>query len=153
MIEEARWHIEANHLARVQVVHGLVGYPPDVREAPLYISGSNVSASAQPNFNPLIPTKGEITSTVMPCIDVLDEWRKHAGDRRVDLLKIDIEGFEMTALGNLAGLLAITDSVVIEWHNWITSRARIEEAFERHGFHLEALINDDKDAGIGLFVR
>jgi FkbM family methyltransferase len=153
VVEEARWHVHTNGLSGIRVVHGLVGHPPDVREAPLYMSGSNVSASAQPNFNPLVPTKGEITSSIMPCVDVLAEWRAMAGDRRVDLLKIDIEGFELTALENLAGLLAITDAVVIEWHNWITSRAKVEEVFGRHGFVLDVLVSEDEDAGIGVFRR
>jgi FkbM family methyltransferase len=153
VVDEARWHVHANGFSGVRVVHGLVGHPPDVREAPLYMSGSNVSASAQPNFNPLVPTKGEVTSAIMPCVDVHAEWRAMAGDRRVDLLKIDIEGFELTALENLAGLLAITDAVVIEWHNWITSRAKVEEAFARHGFALDVLVSEDEDAGIGVFRR
>lgn len=153
VVEEARWHVHVNGFSRVRVVHGLVGHPTGVREAPLYMSGSNVSASAQPNFNPLVPLKGAVTSSMMPCVDVHAEWRAMAGDRRVDLLKIDIEGFELTALENLAGLLAVTDAVVIEWHNWITSRAKVEEAFARHGFVLDVLVSEDEDAGIGVFRR
>lgn len=153
VIDEARWHLGENGLRQVRVLHGIVGHPTSVKEAELYVAGSNVSASAQPSFNPHYALKADVETRRVPTVDVLAEWRKHAGDRRVDLLKMDIEGFEEVAIDNLGELLAITDAVVIEWHNWMTSRARISERLSAHGFRLSKLVSEDEDAGIGVFRR
>jgi FkbM family methyltransferase len=153
ILTEVRWHVETNQLCNVHVIEGLVGYPPDVKRAPFYIAGSNVSGSAQPNFNPRLPLKGNVQKVDVACIDLFEEWKRVAGDQRVNVLKMDIEGFELPALRNLGSLLEVTDRVVLEWHKWITSKDEIAAELSARGFHLHAIADDSLDAGIGVFAR
>ncbi len=153
VIEEAEWHVRENGLSNVKVLHGLVGCAPEVKQADFFVAGSNVSASAQPRFNPAYPLKGDVKQTTVPTVDVLSAWRAHAGDARIDVLKLDIEGFEEVAIDNLTEVLALTERVAIEWHNWMTSRSRIESKLGALGFTLTTLVSEDADAGIGIFSR
>lgn len=153
MAKETAWHAEHNGLAGVTVRHGLVGYPADQKSATFYVNASNVASSAQPNENPNVPSKGKTQKTTVPCVDVLSEWRKVGGDARIDLLKIDVEGFEVPLIGTIGPVLDLADSIVIEWHRWVTSKEEIEKLLRPHGFHLTTVIHEDIHAGVGVFRR
>lgn len=153
MARETSWHAEHNRLTRTTVVHGLVGYPKDQKSATFYVNASNVASSAQPIENPNVPSKGKTRKTTVPTVDLLTEWRKVGGDSRISLLKIDVEGFEVQVLGTIAAVLDLTDSIVIEWHRWVTSKEEIEKILLPHGFHLAKVIHEDIHAGIGVFRR
>lgn len=153
MADESRWHMEHNALTGSLVRHGLVGYPKDVKEATFYLNASNVASSAQPKENPNVPAKGKTVKTVVPTIDLLAAWKEHAGDRRVDLLKVDVEGFEAQVLKTIGEVLDLTDNVVIEWHRWVASREEVSSILRAKGFELAQLIGEDVHAGIGVFRR
>jgi FkbM family methyltransferase len=153
MVEETRWHVETNALHRVRVAHGAAGFGPEVSEVTFFVAASNVASSAQPHQNPQVPEKGRLVETRVPTIQLASAWRAHAGDAPVDLLKIDVEGSELELIRNSAELLRITSSIVLEWHKWVVSLSEVEAALEPHGFHLGVIISEDRDAGVGLFVR
>ncbi|HEX7602644.1 MAG TPA: FkbM family methyltransferase, partial [Polyangiaceae bacterium] len=105
MAKESSWHVAHNGLTRNVVVHGLVGYPSDQRNATFFLNASNVASSAQPVENPNVPSKGKTRKVTVPTIDLLAEWRKIAGGSRIDLLKIDVEGFEVQVLRTIGLVL------------------------------------------------
>lgn len=153
MTDETRWHIDRNVLSRTTAVQGLVGYPKDTKEATFYINASNVASSAQPTENPNVPAKGKTIAVTVPTVDLLAAWKERAGDRRIDLLKVDVEGFEAQVLRNIDDVLELTDNVVIEWHRWVSTREEVASILKSHGFELRHLIGEDIHAGVGVFSR
>jgi FkbM family methyltransferase len=153
MADESRWHMERNGLTGSKVRQGLVGYPKETKEATFYLNASNVASSAQPNENPNVPAKGKTRKVVVPTLDLLAAWKEHAGDRRIDLLKVDVEGFEAQVLKTIGEVLDLTDGVVIEWHRWVASREEVAAILKARGFELTELIGEDIHAGIGVFRR
>lgn len=153
MARESRWHVDGAQLAGIRVRHGLVGHPKGVNEATFYVNASNVASSAQPTLNPNVPAKGASTAVTVPVIDIFEEWRKTEGDRRIDLMKIDVEGFECDLIKNCGDALAITDRIVIEWHKWMTTREEVAGLLAERGFELRRVISEDDDAGVAVFDR
>jgi hypothetical protein len=112
-----------------------------------------VASSAQPRQNPRVPEKGQLIERRVPAIQLAATWKAHAGEMPVDLLKIDVEGSELDLIRNNAELLAITRSIVLEWHKWVVALPDVEAALAGHGFRLGSVISEDQDAGVGFFVR
>ena len=150
MTTETRWHVDINRLA-VTVDHGAAGFPEDVKDVTFFVNPSNVASSAQPNLNPNVPSKGESRPVTVPAVHVYKRWTELAGDRRVNLLKIDVEGTECDLLRVEQRLLGITDRIVIEWHKWTTTLAQVEELLASAGFTLRTIISDDEHAGVAVF--
>jgi FkbM family methyltransferase len=150
MVAETQWHVATNRLA-VTVDHGAAGFPEDVKEVTFFVNPSNVASSAQPNLNPNVPAKGESKPVTVPAVHVYKRWRELAGDRRVNILKIDVEGTECELLRVERPLLAITDRIVIEWHKWTTTLDQVEALLAAEGFTLRTLISEDENAGVAVF--
>jgi len=153
MATESRWHVEENKLDTMKVCHGVVGYPPGVTEATFFVNPSNVASSAQPVLNPDVPAKGESIPVKVPAVDVLAEWKKLAGNKRIDLMKVDIEGFECDFIKNTTAALALTDRVVIEWHKWVNARDKVDELLAAQGFSLRKVISEDPHCGVAIYDR
>jgi FkbM family methyltransferase len=153
MARDTEWHVKQNGLTNVHVDHGAAGFPLDVHEVTFFENPSNVASSAQPDLNPNVPNKGVSKPVKVPAVHVHKRWREIAGDRRVDLLKIDVEGSECTLLKVEKDLLAITDRIVIEWHKWTTSREEVETILREAGFDLRIVIGEDENAGVAVFDR
>lgn len=153
MARESKWHVDQAGLSQTRVRHGLVGYPADVKEATFYVNPSNVASSAQPELNPNVPSKGESRAMTVPVVNLHEEWKKLAGDQRIDLLKIDVEGFECELLQNCRDVIALTDRIVLEWHKWVTTQAEVEKLLAEQGFRLRALISEDEHAGVAVYDR
>jgi FkbM family methyltransferase len=150
MAAETRWHVASNQLG-VTVEHGAAGFPEDVHEVTFFINPSNVASSAQPHLNPNVPAKGDSQPVRVPAVHVHKRWRELAGDRRINLLKIDVEGTECELLRVEHALLAITDRIVIEWHKWTTTIGQVEALLRPAGFTLRTLISEDENAGVAVF--
>jgi FkbM family methyltransferase len=153
MTDEVQWHVSHNRLVGTTVRTGVAGYPPGVTTATFFLNPSNVASSAQPLLNPDVPAKGEGVPQTVPAIDVAAEWKTVAGDRRVNLLKVDVEGFECDLIRNSAELLSLTDRIVIEWHKWVTSLHEIESLLCARGFVQCRIISEDVHAGVAVFDR
>jgi FkbM family methyltransferase len=151
MARETGWHVEHNHLSNTRARHGVVGYPAGVTEATFYVNPSNVASSAQPVLNPNVPAKGESVPVKVAAIDLVREWRELAGDRRVNLLKVDIEGFECDFIKNTTALLDITDRLVLEWHKWVTTRDAIDALLAERGFRIRKVISEDPHCGVAIY--
>lgn len=153
MASESRWHAAHNQLSNVEVKFGVVGFPRDVTTATFFVNPSNVASSAQPILNPDVPAKGESKPVEVPAIDVFGEWQKIAGDKRIDLMKVDIEGFESDFIKNSSEALAITDRLVIEWHKWVNQRDAIDGLLAAQGFSLRKVISEDPHCGVAIYDR
>jgi len=150
---EVSWHIDRNHLSGTKVMTGVAGYPPGVTSATFYVNPSNVASSAQPDLNPDVPSKGQSEAVIMPAIDVALEWKKIGGDKRIDLLKVDVEGFECDLIRNSTELLSLTDRLVLEWHKWVTSLEEVESLLTERGFKRRTIISEDPHCGVAIFDR
>lgn len=148
---EVSWHVEHNHLSGTKVMTGVAGYPPGVTSATFFVNPSNVASSAQPELNPDVPSKGESTPVTMPAIDVAAEWKKIAGGKRIDVLKVDVEGFECDLIKNSTELLQMTDRLVLEWHKWVTSLDEIDALLETRGFKRHTIISEDPHCGVAIY--
>jgi FkbM family methyltransferase len=153
MASESTWHVDANKLGSIRVRHGVVGYPPGETEATFYVNPSNVASSAQPVLNPNVPAKGESVAVKVPAVNLLDEWKQIAGDKRIDLMKVDIEGFECDFIKNASDALALVDRIVIEWHKWVTTRDEVDRLLGERGFDLRSVISEDPHCGVAIYDR
>lgn len=78
-----------------------------------------------------LASKAQNVTTVN--IERLDDMTLTAPDQRVDLMKIDVEGFELNVLDGAPDILKRTDVVLLEFNHWcLTSLARVfpEDALE-----------------------
>jgi len=153
MVSETRWHVDRNTLSDVKVVYGAAGFAADVNEVTFYVNPSNVASSAQPVLNPDVPSKGDSNAVTVPAVHMYEEWKRHAGDAKVDLLKLDVEGSECDFITNEKELLAITDRVVLEWHKWVNELDKVQKLMEEAGFTLRKVISEDAHCGVALFQK
>jgi FkbM family methyltransferase len=152
MAEETQWHIAHNHWKRVKGLWAVVGFPSGVGEAPFYLNPSNISGSATV-LNPNIPAKGKQTEIKVPTVDLNRAWREHAGDLPVDVLKVDVEGFEVKVLETIPELLKRTNTVVLEWHKWITPRDPVDDVLGRAGLRFVSVVTEDPHCGVAYYAR
>ena len=84
----------------------------------------------------------------------LDDYCESMGIERVDVLKLDVEGYEVKVLEGAFQVLACTRVVVMEWHS--SDRAqRADRLLVQAGLTLVAPFSDalDRTFGIGYWVR
>jgi FkbM family methyltransferase len=153
MIQEAAWHVKANQLDRVIPVFGLAGAAHAGQTVDFYLLPSNLGSSQFPVYEPGKPRKGAWKKITVPCVDVETLWREHFGDVRCDLLKIDIEGSEKTFLQTDQQFLRRVDSIILEWHKWIVSRAEVETMLGERGFRLVEVLEELPQTGIAWYKR
>jgi FkbM family methyltransferase len=152
MAAETQWHIEQNGWKHVRGLWSVVGYPPGLGEAPFFLNPSNISGSAT-TLNPNIPAKGVQTEIAVPTVDLDRAWREHAGDTPVDVMKVDVEGFEVKVLDTIPELLKRTNSVVLEWHKWITPRDPVDDVLGRAGLRFVKVVTEDPHCGVAYYLR
>jgi FkbM family methyltransferase len=151
MADEVRWHVATNQLTGTQVRTGVAGYPPEIKAATFYVNPPNVASSAQPILNPNVPSKGDSVAVTVPAVDVGAEWKAIARGQRIDLLKVDIEGFELEFIRNSTELLSLTNRIVLEWHKWVTSLDEVDVLLGQHGFARTAIVTQDQHTGVAVF--
>lgn len=152
MAAETEFHINDNGWPNVRGISAVVGFPTDVEEASFFLNPSNISGSATV-LNPNIPAKGAQTEIKVPTVDLNKAWRDHAGDARVDVLKVDVEGFEVKVLGTIPELLKRTETVVVEWHKWITPREPVDDVLGRAGLRFRKIVTEDPHCGVAYYAR
>jgi FkbM family methyltransferase len=152
MAAETQWHIAHNGWSRVKGLWSVVGFPAEVAEAPFFLNPSNISGSATV-LNPNIPAKGAQREITVPTVDLDRAWREHAGDASVDVMKVDVEGFEVKVLETIPELLRRTHTVVVEWHKWITPREPVDEVLGRAGLRFVKVVTEDPHCGVAFYER
>lgn len=152
MADETRWHVEHNGWSRVVPLWSVVGFPQGVAQGAFFLNPSNISGSATV-LNPNIPAKGAQREITVATVDLNKAWRDHAGDAPVDVLKCDVEGFEVKVLHTIPELLARTNTVVLEWHKWITQRDAVDDVLGRAGLPFVKVVNEDPHCGVAYYAR
>ena len=99
------------------------------------------------------PAKGAQQEIKVPTVDLNKAWRDHAGDRPVDVLKVDVEGFEVKVLDTIPELLLRTNTVVLEWHKWITPRDPVDDVLGRAGLRFNKIVTEDAHCGVAYYER
>jgi FkbM family methyltransferase len=147
------FHLRANGLGDVHALRGVVAGDDAGPEADFFLNPSDIASSLTGEFNPLVPVGGRVQKIRVPVIDLAGEWGRHFGDERIDLLKIDIEGAEITFLKGHTAFLKQVDAVLIEWHSWVTTLEEVSSLLGASGFALESVGHVDKNAGTASFRR
>jgi FkbM family methyltransferase len=152
MAAETSWHIDHNGWSAVRGLWSVVGYPRDIEAGRFFLNPSNISGSATV-LNPNIPAKGAQTEITVPTVDLDRAWRDHAGDAPVDVMKVDVEGFEVKVLETIPELLKRTNTVVLEWHKWITPRDPVDDILGRAGLRFVRVVTEDPHCGVAFYAR
>jgi len=151
-IEDAQWHIKANHLSRVYALHGLVGTKSENGQASFFLHTSNVCSTAAPTDETL-KNRNTWTHVQVPCLNLGKKWQHYFGDLQCDLLKIDIEGSEMDFFHNEPLFLKRTNAILVEWHKWHVTLLDLKTYLSGQGFALKKILHENEGLGTALFVR
>jgi FkbM family methyltransferase len=147
------FHIQANNLENIRFIQGAVGLRGAHKEVDFFLNPSHIASSLSGKFNPLIPTGGKCQKIKVPFIELPEAWDRFFSTERVNMLKIDIEGAEIDFLRSHSSFLERVDSIVIEWHAWVTSLSDVKTILEQNGFLLENAYREDQNTGIALFRK
>ncbi len=153
MVAEAQWHVAANGLDRVFPLHGLAGAETRGDQSDFYLLPSNLGSSQYPVYEPGKPPKGKWKKVTVPQISLEEHWRRHFGDQRCQILKIDIEGSEKKLLDTDRPFLRRVDTIILEWHKWIVARPEIDALLEPQGFRLVEILEELETSGIAWYQR
>jgi FkbM family methyltransferase len=152
-VEEARWHARANVMQEVFGIHGIAGEGSTGEFGEFYLYESNIcSTSHLPDIEKMA-LKGTWEKIRVPCVSVEDHWRKHFGETRCHVLKIDIEGSELNFLRAEASFLRLCDSILVEWHKWRVNLDELKEFLARHQFVFVKTIEENEQMGTASFRR
>lgn len=153
MIEEAKWHVEANKLNKVEPVLGLAGSASAGQTVDFYLLPSNLGSSQFPVYEPGKPQKGAWKKITVSCVDIDELWVERFGDVRCNLLKMDIEGSEKSFLQTDKKFLRRVDTVILEWHKWIVSRDEVEKMLGDQNFELVEVLEELDQTGIAWYRK
>ena len=152
-VEEARWHAQANGMNEVFGVHGILGESSPTGAVDFYLYESNICSTSQLPDLEKMGLKGKWTKISVPIVSLEAEWRKHFGDTRCHLLKVDIEGSEMSFLKAEQSFLALADSVLIEWHKWRVSLDEVTSFLAARGFAYVKTLEENENMGTSFFCQ
>ena len=152
-VEESRWHAQANGMTEVSALHGILGETSPTGSVDFFLYESNICSTSQLPDIERMGLKGKWTKIAVPCLSLESEWRRRFGDTRCNLLKVDIEGSELNFLKAEPSFLALTDTVLIEWHKWRVSLEEVSTFLVSQGFQLVKIIEESETMGTALFNR
>ena len=150
-VREAIWHAQANGLSEVIGLHGIVGEKGEQGSADFYLYESNICSMSQPSDLASTALMGTWTKVAVPCLQVEENWSRHFGDRRCNLLKVDIEGSELNFLESEPVFLGRVDSILLEWHKWRVNLNQVKKHLESRGFVLDRILDENESMGTCLF--
>ncbi len=145
-------HLRENGLGNVFLLKGLAG-DAALREAEFFLNPSHIASGVSPNFNPNVPVAGKVRRIMVPVFDLYEQWQRSCPGKRIEIMKIDIEGAEIGFMKSHAAVLALTDAILIEWHKWVTSLDEVSALLGAAGFKLEFISQEDRHAGTAFFRR
>lgn len=153
MVRETLWHMNRNRVRGVDVAPGFAAPPGETGEREFHVNTSNLMSSGTPVNEPVHGRNWQWRSIRVPVLDVAAEWRKRHQGRRVDLLKIDIEGAEKEFLGPDNDFLQQVDTIVLEWHNWVVAFDEVNRMLQRHGFVCQGILEKLETRGVAWYVN
>lgn len=151
-VQDAEWHVRANHLSHVHVLHGLVGVRSQAGRADFFLHTANVCSTAVPS-DEARNKRNTWTRVQVPCVNLDESWLSHFGDTPCDLLKVDIEGSEMDFFRMEPRFLQRTNAMLLEWHEWRVTLPDVEAYLSAQGFALKRILHHADGLGTALFLR
>lgn len=151
-VQDAEWHVRANRLDSVHVIHGLVGVESLTGQANFFLHTANVCSTAVPPDEAL-NYRNTWNRIQVPCVNLEENWQSHFGDLPCDLLKVDIEGSEMDFFRQEPQFLKRTKAILLEWHAWRVTLPEIRAYLSAQGFALKRILHEGDGLGTALLVR
>lgn len=149
VLEETKWHLQINNLTKCRTTYAIVG-PADA-SAVFYISDFNISSSAIP-FDETYPFPIRAMKKIeTPVVSLEQLIRTNFGAKRVNILKIDIEGSEVDLLKQDLTCLSQVDWIILEWHKWLISVEDVSGQLSRYDFALIRILKEDTICGLALY--
>ena len=152
-VEEAQWHAKANQMPEVFGIHGIAGEGKKGDFAEFYLYESNICSTSHLPDVEKMSLKGKWEKIRVPCVSVEEHWRRHFGDTRCHVLKIDIEGSELNFLRAEESFLKLCDSLLVEWHRWKVSLDDLKSFLAAHSFAYVKTIEENDQMGTAFFQR
>ena len=152
-VKEAQWHAQANALPEVFGIHGIAGEGKPGDFAEFYLYESNICSTSHLPDVEKMALKGKWEKIRVPCVSIEEHWRQHFGDTRCHVLKIDIEGSELSFLQAEQSFLKLCDSVLVEWHKWAVGLDDLRRFLETHGFAFVKTVEENDQMGTAYFRR
>jgi len=153
MIAETSWVVRDNRLDGVHPVLGLIGSGAPGAQGDFYLHPVRVKSSRFAVPEPGQPDKGAWSRIRVPYLDLEALWRGIMGDRRCDLLKIDIEGGEADLVQPDAPFFARVDRVVVECHKWVVAPDEITRRFAAMGLEKRRTLHETDGLVVATFAR
>jgi FkbM family methyltransferase len=150
-VQEASWHARANGWNDVFALHGIVGETAKDGSVDFFLYESNICSASQLPDVEAMGLKGRWTKISVPRIKFEEQWRKHFGDVRCQVLKVDIEGSEMNFLKAEQSFLKLVDSILLEWHKWRVSLDEVKALLASQGFKLIKVLEENEQMGTAYF--
>ena len=150
-VKEAQWHAQANGMPGVFGIHGIAGEGQAGGFAEFYLYESNICSTSHLPDVEKMALKGKWETIRVPCVSIEEQWRRHFGETRCNVLKIDIEGSELNFLKAEQTFLTLCDSVLVEWHKWTVGLDELREFLKTHGFAYVKTIEENDQMGTAFF--
>lgn len=154
VLDEAAEHLKINFIQDVKILHGLVGFSCNDKEADFFVNEfAHIASNATGKNNPDVPCAGKINKLKVKCLDIEKEWIDYFGSMEIDLIKIDIEGMELEFFRNSPNLLARCKNLIFEWHKWQVSINDCNQVLCLLGFNTPSIIWEDDQHGVAYCSR
>lgn len=152
VISEARWHIQANKWTDVHTVQGLAGNVNQTGEADFYVYEADTCSTAQLGAEQFNDRK-KFKKISVPIFSFGREWSQKMNNQRCHVLKIDIEGSELTFLQTEVEFLKLVDTIFVEWHKYRVSFEELDAYLNSQGFRMRKIIEDIGLNGTAFYTR
>lgn len=141
VLAEMSRNLKLNDINGIELVHGLAGGRKDGNGEFVYAQ-STISSSGVAERRPSSMIGVRVKE--VPFVDVGQMWERKEGSRRVDLLKIDIEGFEIDFILSNQDFMRRVDRLFIEWHKPAVQYDDVVRALGQPEWQMEILSEDSR---------
>ena len=153
-VAEAQWHAQANGMTEAFALHGIAGGAGNPSGfAEFFVYESNICSTSHLPDIERMNLKGHWDKIRVPCLSVEEHWRKHFGDTRCHILKVDIEGSELDFFRTEQTFLPLVDSILVEWHAWRVTLDDLRKFLEPLGFSYVKTVEESEQMGTAFFQR
>ncbi len=154
MVAEAEWHVMKNNLKNCHVHWGMVGGESLGGQQNFYISKYNIASSALPyDKNYPLPIGKESKKIKVPVLDAQKIWNDTFKNKRINFLKIDIEGSEINFIDDNSSFFEMVDSIIIEWHKWCVDFESLNQKIQDLNFDLIKIVKEDTVCGLAFYQK
>jgi FkbM family methyltransferase len=152
VVQEAKENLKLNHLHELEVLHGLADGESSDPEGEFFVTQNSMSSTAHAD---LIGTRLGVRRLVVPRIQIQQEFTRRFGpETPVDLLKLDIEGSELTFLHANPALLKRCHRIILEYHTPRVAFGAVEQTLGPVGFTCQNHRKHPNEPwGMAYFVR